>query len=89
MRKVRIVLARNCCPCSNPQLVSVRFVTLIISQFAPASSVMKILSDPSFATPTKIRGVGFPIVPEVLSNVTNAIPVKSLSYPVRSLGSGA
>lgn len=40
----------------------------------PASEETKTLSEPAFATPTKILGVARPEEPDVESNVTHAIP---------------
>ena len=57
-------------------------------QVEPASSVTNILSDPLFATPTKIRGVGLPDEPEVESKVIQDNPTMSLLYPEVSVGSG-
>ena len=56
-------------------------------QVEPASLETKMLSEPLFATPTKIRGVAGPFLPEVESNVTQANPWMSLLYPVVSVGS--
>lgn len=54
----------------------------------PASLETKTLFEPLLATPTKIRGVAFPLEPEVESNVTHATPILSLLYPLVSVGSG-
>ena len=54
----------------------------------PASFDTKILSEPLFATPTKIRGVAFPDEPDVESKVTHESPIMSLLYPDVSVGSG-
>ena len=42
---------------------------------------------PVVATPTKMRGVAFPELPDVESNVTNETPMGSLLYPLVSVGS--
>ncbi len=57
-------------------------------QEVPASLDMKILSEPWFATPTKMRGVALPEELEVESKVTHEIPILSLLRPVVSVGSG-
>ena len=49
-------------------------------QVSPASSDTKMLSSPRLATPTKMRGVGYPLLPVVWSNVTKVIPIRSLMY---------
>ena len=59
------------------------------SHVDPASSETKTLSDPKFATPTKMRGVALPLEPEVESKVTHDRPMMSLLYPEVSVGSGA
>jgi hypothetical protein len=48
------------------------------SQVAPASFETRTESAPMLATPTKIRGVADPAVPDVESNVTQEIPTISL-----------
>ena len=47
-------------------------------QVLPAFSLTKMLLAPLFITPTKIRGVAVPVVPDVESNVTQERPVKNV-----------
>lgn len=47
-------------------------------QVAPASVDTKTEAAPVLATPTKMRGVAVPEVPEVVSKVIQAIPMMSL-----------
>ena len=54
----------------------------------PASFDMNRLAEPWVATPTKMRGVALPELPEVESKVTKETPILSLLYPLVSVGSG-
>lgn len=58
-----------------------------VLQDEPASLETKRLEEPTVATPTKMRGVALPDVPDVVSNVTKETPILSLLYPDVSVAS--
>lgn len=74
VREVCGVLTSNSGPC-DPH-VHTRFKCRIprYLHVVPPLVVTKMLLAPLVATPTKIRGVALPDVPDVLSKVTHAIP---------------
>lgn len=55
--------------------VAIFCARIVDIQVDPPFVDTKMLEDPWLATPTKMRGVGEPAVPEVESKVTHAIPV--------------
>ena len=76
--------AGKCCFDQRRQSLLCKFNNCVLTrpnirlQVEPASLETKTLSEPLFATPTKMRGVAVPFDPEVESNVTQAIPMISL-----------
>lgn len=56
--------------------ISISFFAVILnSHEVPPLVVMNTLVEPALATPTKIRGVADPDVPDDLSKVTQAMPI--------------
>lgn len=74
MWKIGSRLPGNSRPCQKFEALKDVYEGYTVLQVLPAFVLTKMLLESLLATPTNMRGVAAPLVPEVESNVTQAIP---------------